>query len=243
MNGVLNMFEKSCKRLVVPAVITCLLAGCAVPPQNGATPGDAAATSTDPCSVGTSAAAGAAVGALIGALAGGTKGALIGAAAGGVLVGAGCYAVNVRSRQVRTAAEVDHDYIARRGTLPPQPQVVAYNVQVNNRAVRGKPFTVTTEAELVNGRNQQINDVKEQIVLLDPKGEPFKNGTKPLETQNASAGKFENSFELTLPQGVSQGVYAMKTNLYVNGRLAATRDLRTQVVLDDQGQVTLVAAM
>jgi hypothetical protein len=237
------MIEKSCKRLVVPAVITCLLAGCAVPPQNGAAPGDAAATNTDPCSVGTSAVAGAAVGALIGALAGGGKGALIGAAAGGVLVGAGCYAVNVRSRQVRTAAEVDHDYIARRGSLPAQPQVVAYNVQVNNHAVRGKPFTVNTEAELVNGRYQQIDDVKEQIVLLDPKGEPFKNGTKPLETQNASGGKFENTFELTLPQGVSQGVYAMKTNLYVNGRLAATRDLRTQVVMDDQGQATIVAAM
>ncbi|HKT99457.1 MAG TPA: hypothetical protein VJS30_23455 [Paraburkholderia sp.] len=237
------MFEKSGKRLLVPAVITCLLAGCAVPSQNGAVPGDPAATNADPCSVGTSAVAGAAVGALIGALAGGGKGALIGAAAGGVLVGAGCYAVNVRSRQVRTAAQVDHDYIARRGSLPAQPQVVAYNVQVNNHAVRGKPFIVNTEVELVNGRYQQVNDVREQIVLFDPKGEPFKNGTKPLETQNASGGKFENSFELTLPQGVSQGVYAMKTNLYVNGRLAATRDLRTQVVMDDHGQATILAAM
>jgi uncharacterized lipoprotein YmbA len=236
------MIEKTCKKLLVPVVITSMLAGCAVPPQNEAAPASATATTNDPCSVGTTAVAGAAVGALIGALAGGTKGALIGAAAGGVLGGAGCYAVNVRSRQVRTAAQVDHDYIERRGTLPPQPQLVAYKVQVSNQAVRGKPFTVNTEVELVNGRYQQIHDVKEQIVLLDPKGQPFKNGTKPLESQNASGGRFENSFELTLPQGVSQGVYAMKTNLYVNGQLVASRDLSTQLVID-HGEATVVAAM
>ncbi|MGF6739725.1 hypothetical protein [Paraburkholderia atlantica] len=236
------MIENICKKLSVSVVITSMLAGCAVPPQNDAAPASATATTTDPCSVGTTAVAGAAVGALIGALAGGTKGALIGAAAGGVLGGAGCYAVNVRSRQVRTAAQVDHDYIVRRGALPPQPQLVAYNVQVGNQAVRGKPFIVNTEVELVNGRYQQIHDVKEQIVLLDPKGQPFKNGTKPLESQNASGGRFENSFELTLPQGVSQGVYAMKTNLYVNGQLVASRDLSTQLVID-HGEATVVAAM
>lgn len=235
------MIENTCNKLLVPVVITCLLAGCAMPPQNGAAPADATATTSDPCSVGTTAVAGAAVGALIGALAGGGKGALIGAAAGGVLGGAGCYAVNVRSRQVRTAAQVDHDYVQKRGALPPQPQLVSYNVQVNNQAVRGKPFTVNTEVELVNGRYQQIHEVKEQIVLLDPKGQPFKNGTKPLESQNASGGRFENSFELTLPQGVSQGVYPMKTNLYVNGQLVASRDLSTQLVID-HGEVTVVAA-
>lgn len=230
------------KKLLVPVVIACLLAGCAVPQQNGATPNNGTAATNDPCSVGTTTVAGAAVGALIGALAGGTKGAVIGAAAGGVLGGAGCYAVNVRSRQLRTAAQVDHDYVEKRGSLPPQPQLVSYNVQVSNQAVRGKPFTVNTEVELVNGRYQQVHEVREQIVLLDPQGKPFKNGTKPLESNSATGGRFANSFELTLPPGVSQGVYSMKTNLYVNGTLVASRDLNTQVVID-HGEATVVAAM
>jgi hypothetical protein len=230
------------KKLIVPIVITCVLAGCAAPQQNGGLSNGSGTAANDPCSVGTTAVAGAAVGALIGALAGGAKGAAIGAAAGGVLGGAGCYAVNVHSRQVRTAAQVDHDYVEKRGALPPQPQLVSYNVQVNNQAIRGKPFTVNTEVELVNGRYQQVHDVKEQIVILDPQGEPFKNGTKPLESSNATGGQFVNSFELTLPPGVSQGVYAMKTNLYVNGTLIASRDLRTQIVLD-HGKATVVAAL
>jgi len=167
---------------------------------------------------------------------------VIGAAAGGVIGGVGCYAVNVRSRQVKTAAQSDRDYVATRGALPPEPQVVTYNVLVSDHVVRGKPFTVNTQVELVNGRYQKINEVDEQIILLDPNGQPFKNGTKPLESKNASGGRFENSFELTLPEGVSQGVYAMKTNLYVNGQLAATRDLRTQLVLD-HGQAPIVAGL
>ena len=34
-----------------------------------------------------------------------------------------------------------------------------------------------------------------------------------------------------MPAGVSQGIYGVKTNFYVNGKLAATRDLRTQLVM------------
>ena len=189
------MIEIKHHKRLVSVVILCLLTGCAVPPQNGATPGDASASTRDPCSVGTTAVAGAAVGALLGALAGGKKGAVIGAAAGGVIGGVGCYAVNVRSRQVKTAAQSDRDYVATRGALPPEPQVVTYNVLVSDHVVRGKPFTVNTQVELVNGRYQKINEVDEQIILLDPNGQPFKNGTKPLESKNASGGRFENSFE------------------------------------------------
>lgn len=77
--------------------------------------------------------------------------------------------------------------------------------------------------------------VREELSIYNPDGAPFKTGSKPFSAN--SAGRCENSFEVKLPEGVSQGVYALKTHVYVNGKLAATRDLRTQVVWDGSSGV------
>ena len=232
-------------RAAAALTLTAMLAGCATAPgnpngarqdtqypQGGQNP--QAASDDDPCSVGATAAAGAAVGALLGGLISGKKGLLKGAAIGGGLAAAGCLAINVNSRQTKTAAQADRDYIRTRGALPREPQVVSYTPQVSSPTVkRGQPFKVTSVVELVNGSAQNVNDVREELVVLDPQGQPFKSGSKSLASNNKTGGRFENSFELTLPAGVSQGVYGVKTNLYVNGKLAATRDLRTQLVIMD----------
>jgi hypothetical protein len=218
-------------KTVISLLVAATLAGCAAQPQNGS-PRQAANNNDDPCSVGNSAVAGAAVGALLGAMLDGKKGAMKGAALGGLTAAAGCVAINVQSRQTKTAAQADLEYKQRmRGQLPRDPVVVAYSPQLSSSVVqRGKPFTVTSVVELVNGTAQPVNEVREEIIVLDPRGEPFKQGSKSLANSNHGAGRFENSFELTLPAGVSQGVYGVKTNLYVNGKLAASRDLRTQLV-------------
>ena len=79
------MLNYTTLRATAALTIAAMLAGCATAPMNpngvrqdGSYPqgGTQAATDEDPCSVGTSAAAGAAVGALLGALAGGKNGAL-----------------------------------------------------------------------------------------------------------------------------------------------------------------------
>ena len=239
------MFNKNTLRAAAALTMTAMLAGCATAPgnpngvrqetqypQGGQNP--QAAADEDPCSVGATAAAGAAVGALLGAFVNGKKGALQGAALGGGLAAAGCLAINVNSRQTKTAAQADRDYIRARGALPREPQVVSYTPQVSSATVkRGQPFKVNSVVELVNGSAQNVNDVREELVVLDPQGQPFKSGSKALASNSKTGGRFENSFELTLPAGVSQGVYGVKTNLYVNGKLAATRDLRTQLVMLD----------
>lgn len=239
----MNPSSKFCSA-VITVLIGALVAGCATQTQQG-NPNFASGVSAtdDPCSVGGTAVAGAAVGALLGVLVDGKRGAIRGAAVGGLAGAAGCVAVNARSRQTKTAAQADSDYRRARGTLPAEPVVVSYTPQLSSGvAQRGKPFMVTSAIELVNGSVQPVNEVREEIIVLDPKGEPFKQGSKSLANNNRSAGRFENSFELTLPAGVSQGMYGIKTNLYVNGKLAASRDLRTQLVWDGNGtETTLVA--
>jgi hypothetical protein len=223
-------------RTVGCTVAAALLAGCAGPLGGQ----DAAyGSAQDPCSVGTGALAGAAVGGLLGAMTGDSstaaKGAVLGGAAGALL----WVAVNYQSRQTTSADQADSDYQRTRGRLPPEPQLVSYTPSLSPPVVqRGRPVKVNSTLELVNGSVQPVSSVREEIVVYNRDGQPFKSGNKPFTA--AAAGRYENSFEVTLPQNAPQGVYAMKTNVYVNNRLATSRDLQTRLVLNADG-VTVLA--
>lgn len=240
------------KNLIVVALMSSTLTACVVPPQGGMNNGmnngmgqgtaDNRVANQDPCSVGQSAVAGAAIGALLGGLAKGKKGALKGAAAGGIVGTLGCLAINANSRQTRTAAQSDRDYIQSRGRLPAEPQVVSYTPSSPSRSgQRGQPLRVNSVIELVNGSRQPVNEVREELVVFDPQGEPFRNGSKQLT--NNTGGRFENTFELVLPESAPQGLYTMKTNLYVNGKLSASKNLQTQIVVIGDGSAPVLMAV
>ncbi|MET0321782.1 MAG: hypothetical protein ABW069_13785 [Duganella sp.] len=229
-------------KVVASLLLASLMAGCAnLPQQNGGGQNRQVyqqqnqqsqqnqQARQDPCSVGGTAVAGAAVGTLLGALIDGKKGAVKGAALGGVVGALGCVAVNSQSRQTKTAAQADRDYVKTRGALPAEPQVVSYTPQMSNNVVqRGKPMVIKSTVELVNGSVTPITEVREEMVVYDTHGEQIRSKDKPLV--NRSGGRFENSFELSLPQQAPQGVYTIKTNLYVNDKLMARRDMSTQLV-------------
>jgi len=236
--------QNKSKNLIALALVMSVVSGCAVPPQQGDMYRDASnphpkAVNDDPCSVGQSALAGAAIGALLGGVAKGGKGALKGALAGGALGAVGCLAINANSRQTRTAAQVDQDYIRTHRRLPAEPQVIAYTPSIAGTAQRGQPVRVNSTVELVNGSQYQVTEVREELQVFDQSGKQFMGKQKPLI--NNSGGRFENSFEMTLPQSVSQGTYTMKTTLYVNGKVSATRNLQTQLVMNE-GRMIMIAS-
>jgi len=236
--------QNKSKKLVALALVTSLLSGCAVPPQQGAMVRDTSTThpkavDQDPCSVGSSAVAGAAIGALIGGLAKGRKGAMKGALAGGAIAAVGCLAMNANSRQTRTAAQVDQDYIRTHSRLPADPQVVAYSPSIISTAQRGQPLRVNSTVELVNGSLNKVTEVREELQVFDQSGRRFMGTQKPLI--NNTGGRFENSFEMTLADSASQGTYTMKTTLYVNGKVAATRNLQTQLVMNEDGMILMAS--
>jgi len=228
------MSHHTCTKFVASVLALSMLAGCATAPSGGAsrpasTTNPAQAGNDDPCSVGGTALAGALAGALLGAMIDGKRGAVKGAALGGVAGALGCVAINSQSRQTRTAAQVDSDFVKARGALPPEPQVVSYIPRLSNNVVqRGQPMRINSTVELVNGSKTPITEVREELVVYDTHGEAFKTKAKPLS--NRSGGRFENSFELSLPEQAPQGVYTLKTNLYINNKLMAKRDMSTQVI-------------
>lgn len=233
---------KSQPKLFVALVTVALLIGCVTPAKNGGNVASSGADSTaDPCSLGSSAAAGALTGALLGALTAGknglAKGAVLGGAAGAIL----CVGINAQSRQTKTASQVEKDYQQSRGALPRDPVLLSYSPQLAEVTRRGQPVKLASSVELVNGTVQSVYEVREELQVTDTEGRPFKSGSKPLNIN--SAGRFENTFELKLPENAPQGAYGLKTRLFVNGKLAATRDLKTQLVRNERNEVMFASVI
>lgn len=227
------------RRIAVYASTALLLSSCAVPPaaNNSA---DANRTGSDPCDVTKTVLAGAVAGALVGALLDGKRGAAKGGLAGGALGAVTCYTMNVQSRQTKTAAQADMDYKRTNGALQPQPSVVSYAPTLaSNTIQRGNKLVVNSTLEVANGSVEPVREVREELQIFNTDGTPIKTGSKPFNAK--SSGRFENSFEVGLPSNSPQGIYGLKTNVFINGKPSASRDLRTQLVWDGSSAV-LVAA-
>lgn len=229
-----SVFKASSTKWTCVLLISAVVAGCAAPAGSGGN-----AQSKEPCDAAASAVVGAVGGALLGMLIGGQDAAVKGAAVGALGASLACLAIKAQSSQTKTAAQADQEFQKARGSLPKEPQVVTYSPAVQaNTVKRGQPVLIRSIVELVNGTSQPVKDVREELVVMDTSGTRIRSGSKTLNM--ATAGRYENSFELKLPESAPQGVYKLKTNLYVNNQLAHSRDLQTQLVLNDTG-ATLVA--
>jgi len=183
-----------------------------------------------------------AVGAVIGGVLAGGKNTVKGAAAGAAIGALGCLAINAHSRQVKDAQVVERDYRnGNAGQLPAQPQVLTYQTQVEpGRAVpAGENVTISSNIAVVAGQSQPIREVKEELVLVDTAGKEFRRSSKVVG-ENGS-GQYENSFNFKFPKGVSQGVYGVKTALYVNGEKTRETSNRVQLVVNEDGLMQVAA--
>ncbi|HZW26236.1 MAG TPA: hypothetical protein VFF26_12195 [Gallionella sp.] len=180
---------------------------------------------------------------MMAALIGGIAGAAIndnnraaGAAVGAALGALACVIVTANTTQTKQEAEVQSAYKkAHRGTLPANIVVDKYQTSVSQNVTIGKPFRTDSEVVVIPGKNQPVNKVEEQITMFDPSGKQFKQGKKTLA--ESGGGAWNNSFTATLQPGVPQGVYPIKTALFVNGNLVkgTERQMRMQVTAVDGG--------
>jgi hypothetical protein len=180
------------------------------------------------------------IGAAIGALAGGSKNRGTGAAAGAAIGALACVAYNYATKQTKTAQQVSDEYKAKnRGTLPASATVTRFNVQVapTAKVQAGNAVNVASNIEVVPGTSNPSPNVEQEITLFSPDGAQAGKARKP--ASQAGGGAFETSFKFSLPQGVPQGVYPVKSQLYVDGKPAAGTDTRFQVVVAPGGSVQL----
>ena len=184
------------------------------------------------------------IGAAIGALAGGSKNRGTGAAAGAAIGALACVAYNYYARQTKTTQQVTNEYKAKnKGTLPANATVTRFNVQVapTAKVQAGNAVNVASNIEVVPGTGNPSPNIEQEITLFSPDGAQAGKARKPANQAGTGGGAFETSFKFSLPQGVPQGVYPVKSQLYVDGKPAAGTDTRFQVVVAPEGGTALAA--
>jgi hypothetical protein len=212
--------------LTLTLAVTTAMSGCTT------TGGIVGSHGAETCNPGMSAALGAIVGGALGATRNGAtavKGAVAGAAVGALA----CMAVNFHSRQTHDAATVEAEYKRKHAnTLPAVPTVTAYETSVEPRAqvMAGQNVEVRSNLKIVDGTQQHVSSVREELVLLDTNGKEFRRVGK--DVQSKAGGGYENSFSFAFPKGVSQGIYKMHTELLVNGQVAAHSGEQLQLVVE-----------
>ena len=204
------------------SAVTLLASGCATP-GSGPTDGSAANTTAMRCAA--MGAGGAVLGAFISGKDGAIKGALLGLAT--------CAVVEIASRQTKTAAEVDNQYkVSNRNRLPPNAKIDSYTTTATPTGVAkaGDVIKVQSVIRAVSGATEPVQEVKEVLVAYAPSGEEFKRGEKKVN-ESAGSGEYDNSFSLKLPQGAPQGIYKLKTQVFLNGRPSTSRESHVQVAM------------
>lgn len=231
------------KKLGAPAItfglaVALALSGCATPGGTG--PGDQASATSMECNPLILGGVGAVVGALIGGGTNTVRGAAIGAGIGSLA----CVAFNYHTEQVKSAQQVEQDYkAANRGRLPAQATLVKYETAFTPPSIRpGQKAQTSSYIEVAAGTKDAQPVIEEELTLYRPSGEVIKTVRKPVSGTASGAGGFKNSFSIPMPEGVPQGVYPVKTALYLNNQRVAGQNIKLQVAQNGQASVVLASA-
>lgn len=155
--------------------------------------------------------------------------------------------VEYRTAQTKGEDQVVTDYKKQHNTLPAEPQVTEYNSKVKPGEVvnAGKEVLVSSSLVVIPGEKTKTLDIKEQLTIYDAENNAnaLKSLTKPVNEKTKKSGAFSNEFKFTLPVGLPQGVYPIKSEVLVDGKAAKPVNNKMQLVLnvDESNQYHIVA--
>ena len=233
------LVRKTFKPVIATVVAAAFLSVCAAQGESGAT-GAPSATAASGCNP----AVAAGIGAFLSGFIGGGNYTVRGAAFSAGLGALACVAMNYQSEQVKTAQQVEYDYkAANKGELPEQATLVKYEAAFTPDSVRpGQKAQTNSYIEVVPGTKDANPLVEEEITLYKPDGSAITTARKQLSASN-SAGGFKGGFGFQMPEGVPQGVYPVKTALYLNKTKVSGQDIKLQVVqIDGMSTIDLALA-
>lgn len=141
-----------------------------------------------------------------------------------------------RSERIAKEEQVAEEYKTQNSTLPTEPMATEYTTKTlpGNVVEPGKEVIIQSDIVVVPGTKQKKALIEESIVIYDNEDntKELKNFTKPVNEKTKRGGRYQNEFSFTLPEGLPQGVYPIKTALLLNGKVVDTSDNDIQLVLE-----------
>jgi len=153
--------------------------------------------------------------------------------------------IEQRAKKVSDEEGVVADYKSQHQSLPEKPQASVYNTNTLPGSVvqPGKKVTIQSDIVVVPGRDQKETLIQERLAIFDNEDntKELKSLTKGVNEGTKRAGRYTNEFSFTLPEGLPQGVYPIKTTLFLNGEETQTinNDLQLVLMVNSAGHMQL----
>ncbi len=150
-----------------------------------------------------------------------------------------------RSKKLEDENKVAEDYKKEHNQLPDEVFAAEYVTSTLPGAVvePGKEIVIKSDIVVVPGTKQKTALIEERLAIFDNEDntKELNSLTKAVNEKTKQAGRYENEFVFTLPEGVPQGVYPIKTELLLNGKVVDSSDTGIQLVLnvDHQGNMLI----
>ena len=151
-----------------------------------------------------------------------------------------------RAKKVADEEGVVTDYKTQHENLPEKAVASVYSTNALPGSVvqPGKKVIIQSDIEVVPGREQPQTLIQERLAIFDNE-DHAKSLTKDVNDDTKRAGRYTNEFTFTLPEGLPQGVYPIKTTLILNGEETQTinNDLQLVLEVNSAGQMKFIAGL
>lgn len=155
--------------------------------------------------------------------------------------------IDYRSKRTAKAEEVAEEYKNQHNNLPAEPIATEYVTKTLPGSVvePGKEIVIQSDIVVVPGTKKKKTLIEERIAIYDNEDntKELKNLTKSVNAKTKTGGRYQNEFSFTLPEGLPQGVYPIKNELLLNGKVVETtnNDIQLVMLVDQYGGSQLVA--
>ncbi|NND68522.1 MAG: hypothetical protein HKN19_13120 [Halioglobus sp.] len=151
--------------------------------------------------------------------------------------------VDYQVEQTRSGEDVLEEYREETGTRPLRTIVSSYQCWMSpTGSVRpGQEVVIRSVVEIIPGSKRSRVQVEERLTIYD--NEDWDNAltemTKPLGRGASDGGELRGEFTFTLPEGMPQGVYPVRTEILLDGEEVGDRSFQLQLVMLDDGSLSV----